>query len=223
MIVSIHQPNYIPWLGYFDKINRSDVHVFLDDVEYTKNGFINRNKILMNSEEIYLTIPVSKKDHDSHILKIGLNDVRWKKKHIKTLTQAYSKSRFTKRYMPVFEDIISKSQNLCKLNSEVVMWMCGEFGIDVRFLFSSHLTKDREMTKTSRLVEICNLLGAKSYLSGLGARDYLQLEEFADIGVIWQSFVHPLYEQQSDVFVQNLSALDLLFNEGPNSRRFFDR
>jgi|10_taG_2_1085330.scaffolds.fasta_scaffold00447_10 hypothetical protein len=221
MIVSIHQPNYIPWIGYFDKINRSDIHVFLDDVKYAKNGFINRNKILMNSSETYLTIPISKKDHNSHISNIVVGDPRWKTKHIKTLHQAYSKTKYMKEYMPSLEEIITKNNSLCSLNSEIIMWMCKEFGLNTQFSFSSHLNKNSKLTKTSRLVDICQTLGAKTYLSGTGARDYLQLEEFADIDVVWQSFIHPHYQQNSGMFVENMSALDLLFNEGPLSQRFF--
>ena len=221
MIVSIHQPNYIPWIGYFDKLAQSDVHVFLDDVKYSKNGYTNRNKILMNSRETYLTVPVSKGYYASNISEIEVKESKWKKKHINTLRQAYSKANYASQYLPRIEEIIKSGSNLSKMNSNIITWMCGEFDINTNFVFSSSLDKDNKLTKTELLVDICRSLGASKYISGIGAINYLEEEKFSNISLAWQKFIHPEYNQRSDIFVRNLSALDLLFNEGPSSKRFF--
>lgn len=221
MIVSIHQPNYIPWIGYFDKLAQSDVHVFLDDVKYSKNGYTNRNKILMNSKEIYLTVPVSKEYYNSNISEVEIRESKWKKKHTSTLRQAYSKAKYTSQYLPKIEEIIRSGKNLSEMNSSIITWMCEQFDINTKFVFSSKLDKSKKLAKTELLVDICQSLGASKYVSGAGAKDYLRVESFSNIDLAWQHFVHPEYKQRSNSFVKNLSALDLLFNEGPDSRRFF--
>lgn len=220
MIVSIHQPNYIPWIGYFDKVSQSDVHVFLDDVEYSKNGYTNRNKILMNSNETYLTIPIPKKYYNSNISDIMISDPKWKNKHLKTLKQAYSKAGYVKQYMPELEDIIVRNNNLSCLNTEIIVWLCNNLNISTEFVFSSDIENNKDFSKTELLVDLCTVLKASKYISGLGARNYLQTGKFA-IDVAWQDFTHPKYKQNSSVFVENMSVLDLLFNEGPASERFF--
>ena len=220
MIASIHQPNYIPWVGYFDKIFKSDVHIFLDDVQYSKNGFINRNKILMNNKEIFLTIPVYKKFHHSNINEVVVED-RWKTKHLKSLKQAYSKTKYFSHYIDNLEEILYNTNKMGEINSRIIQFIAAALKFETEFLFSSTLPK-KDATPTGRLIEILENVSADVYLSGLGAKSYIDETEFSQIELKWQHFIHPVYNQNSKTFIKNLSILDLLFNEGENSRRFFN-
>ena len=217
MRVSIHQPNYIPWIGYFHKIFQSDVHVFLDDVEYSKNGFINRNKILMNGSDVFLTIPISKKFHRSPLNEIIIQDKRWASKHLKTISQSYSKSPYYDMYYNEFSALLldNQDQTLSKLNSSIIKWVVNKLGCTTSFVFSSQLSIDKNLKKTDLLLNILESLGATSYISGVGAYDYLDESRFKEIELIWQNFNHPFYNQNSSKFVKNLSIFDVLFNEGP--------
>lgn len=206
-------------MGYFDKVFKSDIHVFLDDVEYSKNGFINRNKILMNGADIYLTIPVSKKYHNSKINEI-IVDNGWKNKHIKSLKQSYSKTKYFFKYIDNISEIVYNENKLYKINSNLIRYISQILNCETEFYFSSDLQK-KEVKKTDLLLEILNNFSIDAYLSGVGAKDYIEESKFSDIKLIWQDFKHPLYNQRSKKFIKNLSILDLVFNEGENSRRFF--
>ena len=176
----------------------------------------------MNFNEVYLTVPISKRHYSTNISEIAINDSKWKNKHIKTLRQAYSRSDYAKEYIPELEQIIADNNNLSHLNSEIIIWLCHKFKISSEFVFSSKMKNNKELSKTDLLVDICCRLEASKYISGIGAKNYLQTEKFANIDVVWQDFTHPQYKQRSKSFIKNLSALDLLFNEGPNSGRFFN-
>jgi len=216
MIVAIHQPNYIPWLGYFDKILKSDVFVFLDHVEFSKNGFINRNKVVVNNNSTWLTMPVSKKYHKSSIKDILIEDERWRQKHFKTLQQAYSSFPGSKIYLEKYRQIINSSANLCEINISLIVWCCSILGIDTKFVRSSDF-KISGQAKTDLLVEINQMCGASTYLSGQGAACYLEQSQFGEIEVKWQEFTHPRYKQKTKEFIPNLSVLDFIFSQNPLS------
>ena len=131
MILTAHQPVYLPWLGFFHKIILSDKYVFLNNVQYSKNDWINRNKIKTCNGEIYLTVPVykSKKICDIEID----NSVNWRKKHWNSIQQAYSKSKFFKNYSSFFEDLYQKEWiKLHELNEYIINWVLHELEIDTK-------------------------------------------------------------------------------------------
>ncbi|MCM8780893.1 MAG: WbqC family protein [Candidatus Omnitrophica bacterium] len=224
MILSVHQPHYIPWLGYFDKISKSDCFVFLDLVQYKPREFQNRNKIRSKNGWIWLTVPVitSGKGRQKIYDVVIDNTLPWTKKHLLALKSCYGKAEFFKRYFPFFEDTYSRNwTRLTDLNVHIINYILGELSISKSIYFESQL--ETHYTGTDRIIELCQRLNADTYLSGVGGKDYLEEEKFAKAGIrlIYQNFTHPVYKQQfaenKDDFIPYLSIIDLLFNEGPNS------
>ncbi len=216
--ISIHQPNYLPWLGFFKKISASDIFVFLNDVQYEKNGWHNRNKIRNSDGWMWLTVPTNAK------LGMKLNEVKidyssnWQKKHLKSIEINYSKSTNFKKFWHEIEMIYNKKHELLMdLNLELIKFIMKNLNIKTQTIFSSKL-KIRE-TSSERILSICKKLDAKIYLSGALGKEYLNLDDFQKNGieVIFQNFKHPFYDQNYKPFISNMAAIDLLFNRGDES------
>ena len=218
--VSIHQPVYLPWLGFFKKIMVSDVFVFLDDVQYEKNGVQNRNKIRTNEGDIWLTVPVNVKS--TTLLKDVKIDysTNWQKKHSKSIYLNYSKTKFFDNYWNEFDEFYQKKfDRLMELNLEIIEFLMKKFNIKTEIVLSSELGISEKGSE--RILKICKSLDADSYLSGIGGKEYLKLDSFKNnnINVNFQNFQHPIYNQVYHPFYPNMSAIDLLYNEGDNSER----
>lgn len=222
---SIHQPAYIPWLGYFDKMAKSDIHIFLDDAKYSKNNLFNRNKIKTPQGEAWLTIPVKYKS-DLPICQTQIdNSSDWRKNHFKTIKLNYARAPYFKEYLDFLEKFYSKNwRYLSDLTISMNKAIADLLGIEVKFLKSSELKVAG--TKNEKLINLCKKVRADTYLSGLGAKDthlnpygkpYLDEELFLknNIRVIYQKFSYPQYQQLWGEFIPNLSIIDLLFNCGP--------
>ncbi len=220
MILSAHQSHYLPWLGYLDKIDRSDIFVVLDDVQYEKNGWQNRNRILSAKGPQWLTVPVHA-HLSQRLLDIAISDnVSWEKDHAKTLELNYRKSPHFSFLWDALEEIYEKKwRSLVELNETSLAVLLEKFGLaGKRQVRSSALGIKSEAT--TRLVEICKSFKADTYLSGEGAKAYLDLSLFekAGIRVAFQEFRHPVYSQiHGEDFVEGLSAVDLLFNHGEDA------
>ena len=223
MIISINQPAYLPWLGYFNRIVKSDLHVVLDHVQFEKNSFINRNKILLNEKSLWLTLPVLTKGlfDDLKIKNLQLDSkVNWKKKHILTIEQAYSKSP----YWDEFKDEINQiyATNLYSLSDvlkESFHFFVKYLKITTPIEYSSSYNFSEK--KSDLVLEICQKFKADQYLSGPLGRNYLELSKFHDHGieVIFDDYIHPVYSQKSVQFIPYLSSLDLIANCGKESLR----
>jgi len=221
MIVSIHQLHYLPWLRYFDKIARSDVFVALDDVQFTKNGWQNRNKIKHAQGWMYLTVPVYHQ-HEQNLDEVRINNqVRWGDKHWKSLSLNYSKAPYFTDHADFFRDIYAREwEHLNSLNWEVLSYLVKALGINARLVKSSELQVEGEATL--RLVNICQALGADQYLTGAyAAKAYLDEDILQEHGIkaLMQDWDCPRYRQcfPQAGFIPDLSVVDLLFNEGPES------
>ena len=218
MIVSIHQPQYLPWLGYFDKIDQADVFVFLDNVQYKKNEWQNRNRIKTAQGAQWLTVPVLY-HFPERILEVEINRrVNWARKHLQALRTNYTKARFFKQYLPLFEALYEREwQKLVDLNVECVRCLVQALGIDTRLAVASQFELSEEPTE--RLIGICRAVGADAYLAGSGGRSYMDLVQFEEAGieVQFQQFDHPVYPQLFGEFEAYLSIVDLLFNCGDES------
>ena len=222
MKISIHQPGYLPWLAFFRKITEADVFVFLDDVQYEKNGWQNRNKIKVNGESSWITVPV-------HVnIGMKLNEIKivqntdWRKKHCKSFEINYSKAKFFQEYWNELENIYQKNHELLiELNIDLIEFIFKKTGITKKIIKSSELNIQGKGSE--RILEICKSLDADTYISGMGlpGKEYLDVNDFKrnQIKIEFQNFVYPKYEQIGDNFVTNLSIIDLLFNEGNNSRK----
>jgi hypothetical protein len=222
-IIAIHQPGYLPWLGFFKKIMYSDVFVLLDNVKFVKKQWHNRNYILTNNGPIFLTVPVIKNSGENiHEIKISY-DEKWNINHKKTIFYNYNKSPFFDQYWNFFEEIYSKKfKNLLELNLEIINFFIKELELKTKIIFSSELGITEKKSKLN--LEICKSLNADIYLSGTLGQNYIIEEDFKknDIKIEYQNFQHPKYNQNSNTFVPNMAFLDLLFNEGKNSKKILE-
>lgn len=217
MIVSIHQPQFLPWLGYFDKIYKSDAFVFLDNAQYKKNEYQNRNKIRSKNGTFWLTVPVIIKNRfGQKINEVEINNlVDWERKHIESIKQNYNKAKHFLEYKFFIDELYSKKWNkLVDINTFTVLSILKILGIERQIYFELQLNITE--SKTDRLIEICKKLDADTYLSGIGAREYLEEEKFKNAGIklVYQEFIHPVYTQVYNGFEENLSIIDLIFNYG---------
>jgi hypothetical protein len=220
--IAVLQPSYLPWLGYFDQMARTDAFVFYDDVQFDKNGWRNRNRIRTAGGQgwQWLTVPVlTKGRHAPKIREVEINNTEaWRRKHLASLTQEYGGSPFFKDYIGFFEEAYGRDwSSLRDLCVHFIRGLCGIFGIGTPVHFSSEIGAGG--ARVERLVAICERLGADEYLTGDAAEDYLTPEPFdaKGIRILYQRYQHPEYSQQHRPFVSHLSAVDLLFNCGPAS------
>ena len=221
MILSIHQPAYLPWLGYFHRIAQSDVHVVLDNVQFEKNSFINRNKIRTPGGWSWLSVPVKTagKFGDLHINRVEIAHERpWASKHWNSLRVNYCKAPFWQPHESFFEAIYRRKWNrLVELLIETTEYLHSALGIRTQRLLASHLNVSGK--KDELILNLCRELGATTYLSGPLGRDYLRENLFAEKGIAIQydDYSHPEYPQSHPGFEPGMTALDLLLNCGPRS------
>lgn len=223
MKAAIHQIQFMPGLRFFSKMRSADVFVLLDDVQYEKREFQNRNRIKTPSGAQYLTVPVITKGRREQKINEVLsdNELKWRQEHLKAIKLNYAKAPYFKEYMGPLEEIYSAEYpRLCEIALKTVDFLAGHFGITTPRLLSS--TLNIRTSSTRRLVDICGAVKADVYLSGTGARDYLDEKLFSEAGIKleWQEFGVKEYPQRHGPFVENLSALDLLFNCGPESGEY---
>lgn len=221
-IITIHQPNYIPWLGFFAKIKKADYFVILDTVKYSKNSVINRNKIRTKYGSSYLTIPIGKKYHSSTIHDVKLperND--WKEDHWKTIETNYKNSEFFSSYEYSLKKIYSKDyEYMWQINEELIIYLLNCFDIKTEIIKASELDINYNLHKTDLLISIVKLVNASTYLSGPSGKNYLEREKFIkeQIQLDFFRYDHPVYKQRFKGFIPNLSAIDILFNLGEKSK-----
>ena len=220
MILTAHQPVYLPWLGLFHKIALCDTYVFLDSVKYLKQDWNNRNKIKGAGGSMWLTVPVATggKDH-IQLPEVRIsNEQNWRLKHWRSIRSCYGRAPFFDQYAPFLEDLYSRNWTfLNDLNLYMLRWFLDALGIKPRVMRASEL--DLVGTKSDMVLDMCRKLGAKTYIFGALGRDYAQVADFerAGIELIFQDYQHPRYPQLHGGFVPHLSIIDLLFNCGPKS------
>lgn len=217
MTVSIHQPNFIPWLGYFYKIYHSDVFVVLDDVEYTKNSYINRNLIKTQHGVKWLTIPVMYSGKSNEFIKdIQIhNFMKEKKRILKTIQMVYSKAPFFDNFFPRLQQILMKNTNsLALINSLIIEWLINLFAFPTKIIYSS--TLNIEGVSSQRLINIITSLSGTKYIHGKGGLSYQDklLFEESKIELIPSKYTTIKYPQLNGEFEPNLSVLDYIFNCG---------
>lgn len=221
MIVSINQPAYMPWLGYFHRIAVSDLHIVLDHVQFEKNSFTNRNKIRTSEGWCWLTVPLKTGGRfgDLAISQVEIsNERRWAAKHWNSIRLNYSKAAYFREHAEFFESVFSRSwERLNPLVAEITTYLLKAFGIKSRILFSSQLGAVGH--KSELVLELCRKVGATTYLSGALGAQYLDEAAFqqAEVPVFYQEYHHPTYKQVHPGFEPFMAAIDLLFNYGPDS------
>jgi hypothetical protein len=222
MIVSINQPAYMPWLGYFHRIAMSDCHIVLDHVQFEKNSYINRNSIRTASGTTWLTVPVKTKGKfgELAINSLEINkDAKWWAKHWRSIQQNYHKAPFFKLHAPFIEAVYKREwRYLAELNREITLYLLNALGINTPLMYSSQMGPEGD--KDELVLYLCEKVGANTYLSGALGRNYLREELFVrkKIDVIYQDYQHPSYSQcYGPTFEPYMASIDLLFNHGPAS------
>ncbi len=218
MLIAIHQPQYLPWLGYLDKIDKADVFVILDNVQFKKNEWQNRNRIKTAQGCQWITVPVLYRFPEK-INEVRINNKEnWGRKHLQAFITNYSKSPCYENYISFFEDIFSRNwEHLVDINVEIIKFLISTLDLKTRLVMASDLELREEPTE--RLIDICKTLGSQKYLAGKDGNKYMNLELFDKEGieVIFQDFKHPVYNQLFGDFEPYMSAIDLLFNCGDKS------
>lgn len=218
MIIAIHQPNYVPWLGYFYKMAKSDIFVLLDNVQYEKNGLTNRVKIKTPQAEIWFTLSIKRKF--PQLIKeaelIGFS--KEKKKHIKTIELNYKRAKYFDYLFPELKEILEKDwQYLSNLNIKLIELLKEKLGIKTRLEIASNYNVYGK--GTDLLINLGKKFNADIYLSGRGGQKYQDEKKFkvANIKLKYTQFVHPTYPQLWGDFTAGLSVVDLILNCGPKS------
>jgi hypothetical protein len=220
VILTAHQPVYLPWLGLFHKIALADVFVLFDDVQYLPKDWNNRNKIKTRTGPLWLTVPVLTAGHREKVIReIEVNnDLPWQRKHWRSLQLNYKDAPFFLKYASFFEDVYTREWRLISdLNEHMLQWFLGILGIKVQFLKASDYGFRGK--KSDLVLNMCRQLRADRYIFGALGREYAEVTKFQEAGikVVFQEYDHPTYSQQHGGFISHLSVVDLLFNCGDSS------
>ena len=230
MKLAVMQPYIFPYAGYFQLINAVDTFVFYDDVNFIKQGWINRNQILVNNEANLFTVPLNKASSFKQIKEVEINSVlypKWKKKFLRKIEQSYGKAPYFKEIFPIISNVFSApTSTISNLAIRSIIETSIYLGLHKKFKISSEKFADtKECTRTQRLVSISHQLKANTYINALGGKELYKKKEFKKEGVELQ-FLKPslnTYEQFGGQFVQGLSIIDvLMFNNKEKTNKMLN-
>lgn len=234
--IAIIQPVYLPWLGYFEQIERADHFVVYDDVQYTPQDWRNRNRILSVNGPIWLTVPVRKSGLSAKINEVEIDNTHyWASKHLKSITFNYERAPHYDRYYTMLRAILEqKWEKLVDLDLALIQAICDELQITTSVSLSSGAVTDLKLVnmpkesnvdpvilrRNLRLIDLCRHHEASVFYVGARARDYLDGDLFREFGIepVFQSYDHPVYSQRTTQFHSHMSVIDLLMNTGPAAR-----
>lgn len=222
-VVVIHQPDFIPYLGFFDRLLKADIYVVFDNVQYVRSsrGWTSRDKIKTKNGEKWISVSTQKASRDILINQVLLSkDENWRRDNINLIRENYKKSPYYDEIMPYILELYDyQCEKMMDFNLESIKMLLKLFDIQVDIVTASELNPVGK--SNTLIIDIMKKLGCNQYLSGVGARDYYvpELYEEAGINVIWQDFKHPVYKQQFEGFIPYLSSIDLLFNCGIEASR----
>jgi hypothetical protein len=213
--ISTHQPNYIPWLGYFYKIAKSDIFVFLDDAQYSNHGMHNYHYIKTPQGLFRLKIPVKGSQGDLINTICSKDELGWKEKHLKTLAANYKRAKFFDEIYSDFASLLNINYtNIAIQNETIIKFYCEKLGFNTRFIESSSL--NIITIREEKIIDLCCALKGDIYYSGTGAKAYQKEENFAErnIQLRYSEYKPIKYHQLWDGFQQNVSIIDYLMNCG---------
>jgi len=236
MLIAGHQPNYLPYTGFFHKISLSDIFVIVDIVQYVKRGafgWINRNRIRTADGWLWLTVPVKTKDRFYQSIKgTEIDNSRpWAQKHLKSIERNYHNAPYFSKHFGFFSDIYGKQwDSLAGLNEAIIRYIIKALGINIRIVRASELDINyalpspgarNDNSATDLIVQMCQKLDSDSYLHGKHASDYLDEDGLKQYNIksYYQDFRHPVYPQVYEPFMPDMSIIDLLFNCGDKSMK----
>jgi hypothetical protein len=219
VILTAYQPAYLPWLGLFHKIALSDTFCLLDAVDYSKQNFINRNRIKTAKGPLWLSVPVHAGFRTGRrICDIRIADRPWRRKHIASIVHAYAKAPHFDRYAPeIFSILNARHVFLADLTGDLLRLFLRQLGITVKVVRSS----DYDFTgrKDEYILDMCKTLGASVFIFGGRGKNYASADLFREAGIdaIFLEYCHPHHRQRHGAYLPEMSVIDLLFNEGPQS------
>lgn len=217
MVLAGHQPEYLPYIGFFHKIMHCDTFVIVDHVQFNKKTWQNRNRIRTKEGWILLTVPVlTKGKFEQPINEVRINNaLNWETKHWRSIYLNYGKAPFFNTYGDFFEQLYAKKWGkLVDLNETIIRYIIQELGVKVKIVKSSDFNPQGQ--KTDLLIDMCKRLGADTYLSGEGGHRYVDESKFRkqNLNHVFQDFHHPTYTQRFEPFIPYMSIVDLMFNYG---------
>ncbi len=228
--LGVLQSGYLPWLGFFDQINRCDLFIIYDDLQYTKRDWRNRNRIKTSQGIFWLTVPIRAKG----AIKKRISQIEicyqqdWPRKHWKALKMNYARAPFFHQYSSFFCELYKKRYTyLSQLNRAIIEYCLKQLGITTPVIYSYEIGIEDEYLKqckgkidpTERIIYLCKYFGAHTFLEGSAGRNYINkaLLKRAGIKLEYQDYIHPTYPQLFGPFVPYLSVIDLMFNCGEES------
>jgi len=221
-MVCIHQPDFLPYLGFFHRLLSIDTFILLDDVQFLRkgSGWHNRDKIKTKQGEKWLTLSVTKGRLNQKINQVLLSEKNdWITKNLNLLKENYKEASYFDEYFPLIRDIyMGNFDKMIDLNVAFLHFFFDVFNLEMNTIFSSDLHVEGH--KNQKIINLLKSVNCNHYLSGVGAKAYLDEQLFENEGIIveWQDFHHPVYPQLHGEFIPNLSCIDLLFNCGPKSK-----
>lgn len=218
-ICAVMQPTYLPWIGFFDLIDQADIFVFLDNVQFSKQSWQQRNRIRTHKGLEWMTVPVLSKGKLHQLINqvTIISSNIFPRTHLRAVEMNYKRAPFFEKYFPDYRTLLTDgSESLSELNIRIISWACSVMGIDTKWLRSSEL--DAQGQRSPLLVQLCHKVEADTYLSTMGAKEYLteDYHEFFSQGIkVWlHNYDHPEYSQVYQPFVPYAGIIDLIFNEG---------
>lgn len=221
MKLAVHQPDHLPYPGFFASLLQADRFVVLDDVQFARRGWQNRNRISGPSGEVRLTVPVKQQGRYSQMImdtEISDPDGAWRGQHWRAMTACYGRAPYFHTHRPFFSELYAERwERLIDLNMTIIEYLAREFDVCTPMQFSSAL--EETGAKTELLRNICCRLGANTYVAGSGSRNYLDTEmmEESGVDVEFSKYTPPRYGRGKQEFIENLSAVDVLFHRGPQA------
>lgn len=221
-ILVAHQAEFMPWLGFISKATMGDIYILLDDTQFKKEYFENRNKIRIKSETgwHWIQVPVGKKKIQN-INKIDIIEQQWKKKLLNSIKYAYSRTPYFDEFFCEFSKLILEFDGvkLIDLNYIIIKYAFEKFDVSVPIFRTSEINKSEKIItgeSTDLVINMCKEYDAKVFVAGISGRDYLDRAKFDELGIklVFQMFEHPLYSQYHGKFMPFMTFLDLLFNHG---------
>jgi hypothetical protein len=231
-VLVAHQAEFMPWLGFFSKAAMGDIYLILDDTQFKKKNFQNRNKIRDYSKDgwAWLSVPLINKDKIQMLDKMVFVTDDWKREHLKAIKHAYARAPFFNDFYNLIEDIYlkQKTNRLIDLNLELIKFGLKCFEVLTPVYLTSEINATiRKITgeKTDFIIDMCKVVGARVLVAGQGGKEYIEEDKFRnnDIQLVYQKFSHPVYTQMHGNFLPYMSFIDLLFNHGGEARHILTK
>lgn len=225
MSIGIMQPYFFPYIGYFHLIREVNVFVIADDLHYIKNGYINRNSILLNNEIFKITLQLNGASQNKLIneIEVGYSN----SKLLETIRRAYKKAPYFNDVFPLIEEImLNEEKNLARFLGDSLMKISNYLNIEIEILYSSEIDKDNSLTYDDRIIDICKRLDMNCYINAIGGKVLYSKDTFMkqDLELYFINSHMSEYKQFNDNFIPNLSIIDLMmFNSKENLTKLLDQ